>query len=65
MGSEYATGDGSSFINGGREPGGHGSMNGSRGGGGLAKQLVDRVRAWAISTSELFGSGSNTRSHDF
>lgn len=64
MGSEYATGDGSSFINGGREPGRHGSIGGSKGGSGLAKQLVDSVREWASSTGELFGAGSK-RSHDF
>lgn len=64
MGSEYATGDGSSFINGGRKPGGHGGIGSSKGGSGLAKQLVDSVRAWAGSTSELFGGGSK-RDHDF
>lgn len=64
MGSEYATGDGSSFINGGREPGRSRSMAGSKGGSALAKQLVDNVREWASSTSELFEAGSK-RSHDF
>lgn len=64
MGSEYATGEGSSYISSGREP----NMNGGigKGNAGLAKQLVDNVRNWFGETSDLMGlGGSNKSGHNF
>jgi len=68
MGSEYATGEGSSFVSAGREPGlgGSGSGSGAGAGGaagardkksreGLAKALVNGVREWVGGTGEALG----------
>ena len=67
MGSEYATGQGSSFVSPGREP----SMNGGYGRRhkrsntqtGMAKQAVNGVRDWVGETGELMGfwKGERTR----
>lgn len=47
MGSEYATGEGSSFTSSGKEPG--------KDRAGLAKALVDGVRGWVGEIAELLG----------
>lgn len=68
MGSEYATGEGSSFASAGRPMGMNGMSGGSsKGGSGLAKQLVDSVRTWVSDTGDFIGMGGNTSkgSHDF
>lgn len=70
MGSEYATGQGSSFISPGKEPG----MNGGNLGGGgahkraatqagMAKAAVNSAREWAGETGALLGlwKGENVR----
>jgi hypothetical protein len=51
MGSEYATGEGSSFATPGREPGGRGE----KGVGGMAKQVIDGVREWVGEMGTLVG----------
>jgi hypothetical protein len=58
MGSEYATGDGSSFAAAGSEPG---KKEQSR--EGLAKALVNNVRDWVGGTGETLGlwKGDNER----
>lgn len=76
MGSEYATGEGSSFISAGKEPGAGfgtgalGAMGGSerrrgRSGtnAGMAKAMVNGVREWVGETGELMGfwNGERTR----
>ena len=75
MGSEYATGSGSSFISPGKEPGGGGyglstdggaSRTGRRRAGtnaGMAKATVNGVREWIGETGELMGfwKGDRTR----
>jgi hypothetical protein len=77
MGSEYATGEGSSFISAGKEPAGGfgtGGVAGSVGGGarrrqrsgtnaGMAKTMVNGVRNWVGETGEVMGfwKGENTR----
>lgn len=55
MGSEYATGDGSSFTRHGKELAKERS--------GLAKAAVDGIRGWVGETGELMGfwRGTNTR----
>lgn len=81
MGSEYATGEGSSFISSGRTPVGvDGGVNGSLGGlpgvvsarsgknSGLAKAVVDGVRGWVGETGQLMGfwrEEGRARSHRF
>lgn len=68
MGSEYATGQGSSFISPGMEPAG-GSMTGrtrhkrSNTQSGMAKQAVTSVKDWMGETGELMGfwKGERTR----
>lgn len=70
MGSEYATGEGSSFISPGKEPGAdaYGSGVGGVGGGsggrrrgrsgtnaGMAKAMVNGVREWVGETGEVMG----------
>jgi len=64
MGSEYATGEGSSFVSAGREPGLGGSGGGTGGAAGardkksregLAKALVNGVREWVGGTGEALG----------
>ncbi|KAK3061985.1 hypothetical protein LTS18_005044 [Coniosporium uncinatum] len=50
MGSEYATGEGSSFISAGAEPGkGRGRRE------GLAKQAIDGAREWFDGTGQVLG----------
>ena len=74
MGSEYATGQGSSFISPGQEPSGSAAgVNGSYSGRtrhkrsgtqtGMAKAAVTGVRDWASETGELLGfwKGERTR----
>lgn len=68
MGSEYATGQGSSFITPGREPtmGGSGPVRGhkrSHTQTGMAKAAVQRVQEWVGETGELVGmwKGDKTR----
>jgi hypothetical protein len=67
MGSEYATGEGSSFITPGREPGtGFGTGMGAQGtegrrrqrsgtNAGMAKAMVNGVREWVGETGEVMG----------
>ena len=70
MGSEYATGEGSSFISSGKEPAGGGFASGAGGGGGamtgrrrqrsgtnagMAKTMVNGVRNWVGETGEVMG----------
>jgi len=65
MGSEYATGEGSSYTRAGIEPTRNGGLGGKAGSGnsGLAKAMVDGVRNWAGETGELMGfwKGEKTR----
>ncbi|KAF2876459.1 transmembrane adaptor Erv26 [Massariosphaeria phaeospora] len=76
MGSEYATGEGSSFISAGKTPaGGFGSGVGVGGGiegrrrqrsgtnAGMAKAMVNGVREWVGETAEVMGlrKGERTR----
>jgi hypothetical protein len=73
MGSEYATGEGSSFISAGKEPAGlstGGDGNGAsrrrqRSGtnAGMAKAMVNGVREWVGETGEVMGfwKGERTR----
>jgi hypothetical protein len=63
MGSEYATGEGSSFVSAGREPGRDGN-GGKRKREGLAKQVIDGVREWIHETGAVLGlwRGENVRS---
>ncbi|KAF2644157.1 DUF396-domain-containing protein [Massarina eburnea CBS 473.64] len=77
MGSEYATGEGSSFIAAGREPAGFGSAVGATDAGtvtgrkrqrsgtnaGMAKASVNRVREWMGESGEVLGlwKGERTR----
>ncbi|KAF7188100.1 Protein SVP26 [Pseudocercospora fuligena] len=77
MGSEYATGQGSSFISPGRDAAPTASMSGMNGGmgqtrtrhkrsntqTGMAKQAVNGVRDWVGETGELMGfwKGERTR----
>jgi hypothetical protein len=51
MGSEYATGEGSSFVNPGRER----SKSVSSGREGMAKQVVNGVREWCSETGASLG----------
>jgi Transmembrane adaptor Erv26 len=61
MGSEYATGEGSSFVSPGLEPG-KGKASGGRGVGGMAKQVIDGVREWVGEMGGLVaGSGGGRR----
>lgn len=69
MGSEYATGEGSSYTRSGKEPslnGGLGKGGSGSGNTGLAKAMVDGVRNWVGETGELMGfwKGEKTR-HKF
>lgn len=67
MGSEYATGEGSSYTRGGREPALNGGLSKSNSNkSGLAKAMVDGVRNWATESAELMGlwKGEKTR-HNF
>jgi hypothetical protein len=64
MGSEYATGEGASFITPGAEPskiGGAGlpgeSSGGKSKGMGMAKALIEGVREYVSETVEIFRGG--------
>ena len=67
MGSEYATGPGSSYISAGAEPGiGLGGVTGRKRSGtqsGMAKAAVNGVKGWVSETGELMGfwRGERTR----
>lgn len=50
MGSEYATGEGSSFVSAGKEP-----MKDKKAREGMAKALVNGVREWVGETGEVLG----------
>lgn len=77
MGSEWATGEGSSFARAGKEPEGAGTggagayglpARGRKRAGtnaGMAKAAVNGVRAWVGETGELMGfwKGDRTRPH--
>ena len=58
MGSEYATGEGSSFVSAGKEPG-----SGKMGREGMAKAVVNGIREWVGETGEVMGfwKGERTR----
>lgn len=74
MGSEYATGEGSSFVSAGKTPAassaggtfGDGSKRRARSGtnAGMAKAVVNGVREWVGETGEVMGfwRGEKTRS---
>lgn len=68
MGSEYATGEGSSFARAGKEPvmRGRGNSLGSSKGGrqGMAKAAVESVRGWIGDTGALMGWTGRSK-HDF
>ncbi|KAF2239125.1 DUF396-domain-containing protein [Viridothelium virens] len=51
MGSEYATGEGSSFVSAGKEPG----KGPGQGREGMAKAVVNGIREWVGETGELMG----------
>jgi hypothetical protein len=56
MGSEYATGEGSSFVSPGREPLARDGNSGNKGAReGLAKALVNGVREWVTETGTALG----------
>lgn len=66
MGSEYATGEGSSYISRGREP----DMNGKdkkkkTGGTSMAKAAIDGARGWIDETGELMGFWKGERTRRF
>ncbi|KAF2647559.1 DUF396-domain-containing protein [Lophiostoma macrostomum CBS 122681] len=68
MGSEYATGEGSSFISAGKQPEGSSAGGGRRRqrsgtNAGMAKAMVNGVRDWAGETGEVMGlwKGERTR----
>ena len=74
MGSEYATGAGSSFISPGKEPdnaatayasvsGGHRKRSGTN--AGMAKAAVNGVREWIGETGELMGFWRGERTRPF
>jgi len=50
MGSEYATGEGSSFVSAGREPGDQKKTR-----EGMAKQMVNGAREWIHETGAVLG----------
>jgi hypothetical protein len=69
MGSEYATGEGSSFISPGQEPGASSKTKSRARSGtnaGMAKAVVNGVREWVGETGEVMGfwKGEKTR-HTF
>jgi hypothetical protein len=66
MGSEYATGAGSSFVSSGQEPG-QGAMAGKKGAAntGMAKALVNGVREWVGETGEVMGFWRGERTRRF
>ncbi|KAF2141703.1 uncharacterized protein K452DRAFT_271380 [Aplosporella prunicola CBS 121167] len=61
MGSEYATGEGSSFMAGGVGSG----KKGGQANVGLAKALVDRAREWVSETGEAVGLWRGERARRF
>ena len=64
MGSEYATGEGSSFARAGKEPGVNGGLGSNKGRQGMAKAAVDTVRARIGEAGELLGFSSSSRIRD-
>ena len=78
MGSEYATGEGSSFISAGKEPAhaanayGMPSADGGRARGGrvgapagMAKALVNGIRDWVGESGEVMGIWKGDKSRSF
>jgi len=65
MGSEYATGEGSSFVSAGREPGDKGKGRGGANQAGMAKAMVNGVREWVGETGELMGFWKGDRTKKF
>ncbi|KAF2405530.1 DUF396-domain-containing protein [Trichodelitschia bisporula] len=61
MGSEYATGEGSSFVRAGSEPSGSGVGGPRLVREGMAKAAVNRVREWFGETGELLGVQGGAR----
>ena len=61
MGSEYATGEGSSFVSAGKEP----AAGKRKGGEGMAKQLVNGIRDWTSETGEALGLWRGERTRRF
>lgn len=67
MGSEYATGQGSSFVSPGQMPGADGQIRGRKRANtnqaGMAKAAVNGVREWIGETGEVMGfwRGERTR----
>jgi hypothetical protein len=60
MGSEYATGEGATFVNPGMDPA---AKSSARGREGMAKQVVNTVREWFSETGASLGiwRGENVR----
>ena len=65
MGSEYATGEGSSFVSAGREPSDKGKSRGGANQAGMAKAMVNGVREWVGETGELMGFWKGDRTKKF
>ncbi|KAF2090824.1 DUF396-domain-containing protein [Saccharata proteae CBS 121410] len=61
MGSEYATGEGSSFISGGVDS----RAKAGQGNAGMAKALVNGVRDWVGETGEVMGLWKGDRTKTF
>ena len=62
MGSEYATGEGSSYIKPGREPGINGGLGSvPKGRQGMAKAAVDTIRRWVGDAAEIAGWSPSDR----
>ena len=62
MGSEYATGEGSSFVTAGRMPGAGGKDKKRE---GLAKAMISKVREWIQETGEALGLWRGERARRF
>lgn len=71
MGSEYATGEGSSFVSPGAEPGGAGGLDGRSGGSrkkgatSIAKAAIDGVREWVDESAQALGVWRGDKSRRF
>jgi hypothetical protein len=65
MGSEYATGAGSSFVSPGQEPGDRGAGKKGAANTGMAKVLVNGVRDWVGETGEAMGFWRGERTRRF
>lgn len=70
MGSEYATGEGSSFVSAGKKPavayGGEGREKARSGtNAGMAKALVNGIREWVGETGEVMGLWRGERTRRF